>query len=160
MVLAAVLSGCATDGLNFRTDDRVRITFPEDEAVVREPVEITWTVDDFEVTGPSPSSSPDEGYFGVFLDRFPQPPGKPISWLVKDDVPCQKSPVCPNKEYYAARGIFTTTDTSFTLPILPRPSESEAAEIHHINIALLDGTGRRIGESIWIVDFELERDDV
>ncbi len=151
---------CSFQGLNFRADHRVEITSPEDEAVVREPVQIDWTVEGFNVTGPSPAASPDAGYFGVFLDRFPQPAGRPISWLVKDDIPCQRSPVCPNKEYYAARGIFTTTETNFTLPILPRPPDSERAEIHHINIALLDGTGRRIGESVWIVDFELEREDV
>lgn len=159
VVLAALLSGCSAHGLAFREDKRLVITAPEDEAVVTESATITWTMDDFEVTGETGETSPDEGYFGVFLNRFPPPPGVTLDWFLRDDLPCQKSPVCPNKKYYAARGIFTTTDTSFTLPILPRPTDSERAEIHHITIVLLDGSGRRIGESAWSVDFELDRED-
>ncbi|MCA1704977.1 MAG: hypothetical protein LC808_17630, partial [Actinobacteria bacterium] len=125
---------------------------------VTAPVEVTWTVEDFDVTGPTTDASPDAGYFGVLLDRVPQPPGEPFSWFVRGDEPCLRSPRCPSLKYYAGRGIFTTEDTTFTLPTLPRPPEGDKTETHHVNIILLDGQGRRIGESVWIVDFELDRE--
>lgn len=158
-VAALAVTACSTEGLNFRADERVQIISPEDEAVVREPVTIDWEVRDFEVTGPDGSSSDDRGYFLVMLDRFPQPPGEPLTWFAKDDLQCRQSPRCPSRKWYAERGVFTTTETSFELPVLPRPPDTERAEIHQINIALLDGTGRRIGEGVWIVDLELERRD-
>ncbi|MCA1702312.1 MAG: hypothetical protein LC808_03175 [Actinobacteria bacterium] len=158
--LLVALPGCSVNGLTLRQDDRVEITSPADDAVVREPVEVTWTVEGFEVTGPTEAASPESGYFGVLLDRFPPPPGQTLSWLVEGDESCKRNPRCPNREYFEDRGIFTTTDTSFTLPVLPGLHDSQHAEIHHVNIVLLDGAGRRIGESMWTVDFEIEREDV
>ncbi|MCA1709111.1 MAG: hypothetical protein LC808_39860, partial [Actinobacteria bacterium] len=95
-ILMVAGTGCSFQGLNFRADDRIEITFPEDESVVTAPVEVTWTVEDFDVTGPTTDASPGAGYFGVLLDRFPQPPGEPISWFVRGDQPCLQSPRCPS----------------------------------------------------------------
>ncbi len=160
VILVPFIAGCSADGLSFRQDHSVEITSPEEEGSVTEPATVTWTVEGFEVTGPSDSVSADAGYFGVYLNRTPQPPGELLDWFVRDDKSCNADPTCPDKGYYRALGIFTRTDTSWTMPPLPPPPDGDQAEFHEVTIALLDGSGRRIGESQWRVRFELERENI
>lgn len=152
-VLAALLAGCAVSGLAFRVDDRVEITHPEDRASVTLPVTITWTVDGFDVAGP------DAGRFGVFVDRAPQPPGEGLDWFARDDDSCRPEDGCPDAEYFRQRQIHATSDTSFVIDALPPPSTSRGPERHEVTIVLLDGDDRRIGESAFHVEFEVDRED-
>ena len=158
-VVAALAPGCAVDGLAFRVDDRLDVVSPRDREVVSLPVRIEWEITDFEVTGPTPSSEPESGFFGVFVDRAPQPPGQTIEWFAKDDPACRPADDCPNKEYFAARGVYTTSKTRFVLRTLPPPPSDQAKrrELHEVTIVLLDGTGRRIGESAFTSEFEVKR---
>lgn len=162
LLLGAVASSaCAAEGLAFRTDTRVEITAPEDRAEVTLPLTMSWTVRDFKIVKPGQEvgQTQDVGYFGVFVDAAPQPPGEPVSWVARDDTGCRPADGCPDKEYLAVRGIYETTKTSMTLDQLPQPvGEPTTRERHTITIVLLDPAGRRIGESAFSVDFSVDRE--
>lgn len=153
------LGGCAFSGLSFRVDERLAFTAPSDREIVTLPVTVEWEVSDFEVTGPDGSTEPTDGYFGVFLDRAPQPPGETVKWFAKDDESCRPADGCPDAEYLSARGVFTTRKTQFVIRTLPPPPTAlaERREFHEVTVVLLDGSGRRIGESAFSVQFEVDR---
>lgn len=155
----ALLSGCAAEGLAFKVDDRLNIVSPADREVVSLPLKIDWEISDFKVTGPDGSQDPESGYFGVFVDRAPQPPGETVKWFAKDDRSCHPEDGCPSKAYLADRGVHTARKTQFVLKTLPPPSDDQAKrrELHEVTIVLLDGSGRRIGESAFTTEFEVQR---
>ena len=146
-------------GLNFADDERVTIVAPGDRAEVRLPVTVTWTVRDFQVTGPDGSSRRDAGYFGVYIDRAPQPPERKQDWLVKDDRRCAQTPGCPDEAFLAQRDVHATKQTSFVIDRLPSPTGNAARrrEFHEVTIVLLNGRGERIGESAFVRQFEVDR---
>ncbi len=155
------LSGCATEGLAFRVDDRLEIVAPPDESTVRLPVTVDWEIEDFDVVEPGAavSTGRDSGYFAVFVDRAPQPPGEPLSWVARDDGSCREQDGCPDPTYLAAAGIYATKETEIVLEQLPPPpSETARSERHAVTVILLDAGGKRIGESAFQVDFTLDRD--
>jgi hypothetical protein len=158
-VLAASVSACALNGLAFKIDDRVRIVSPGEREAVPLPVTIDWEVSDFTVTGRDGSQEPAAGFFGVFVDRAPQPPGQPIEWFARDDETCRPADNCPNRRYLADRGVYTTEETEFVVENLPPPPEelADRRELHEVTIVLLDGSGRRIGESAFKAEFEVTR---
>ena len=170
MCLAAVsmlaLTGCLPQGLAFRVDDRLEILRPADQATVPLPVTVEWSIEDFEVVEPgSRSASGDDGaaenagYFAVFLDTAPPPPGKPLSWVARNDNACRPQEGCPDPAYLAARGIYATTDTRIVFEQFPvPPADSKRAERHSVTVILLDPAGERIGESAYQVDFTVDRD--
>ena len=159
-VLAALLlPACGVTGLSFRQDERVTIVSPEDRATVRLPFTVDWEVTEFEVTGETGSTDPDRGYFGVVIDRDPQPPGEPLAWFVRDDIQCRPEVGCPDEDYLASRRVYSTTATEFTVDVLPDTERLEdRREFHEFVVILLDGTGRRIGEGAWAVEFEVVRE--
>jgi hypothetical protein len=158
--LCLLLSGCLSQGLAFRVDDRLTITAPADRAEVTLPVTVRWDIRDFEVVEPGGSAAQagkDAGYFAVFVDGTPQPPGKPLSHLARDDRSCRPSEGCPDAEYLAARNVYTTSARQITFEQLPRPSNEKTKERHAVTIVLLDPAGKRIGESAFEVTFTLDR---
>ena len=155
----SLVSACAPQGLAFRVDDRLTITSPKDRAVVSLPLTVEWTIRDFTIVEPGqPPQGDQSGYFGVFVDQAPQPPGKKLSWVARKDRTCRPADGCPDAEYLAARHIFSTTDTHITFEQLPRPAESNKhKERHTITVILLDPDGRRIGESAFELDVTVDR---
>jgi hypothetical protein len=163
VTLLVLFTACGTNGLSFVTDERVKIVAPVDRSQVQLPVTVRWTVRDFSLTGPAPSTSPNAGYFGVFVDRAPQPPGETFADLAKNDATCKVTPGCPNTGYFESLGAYTTMSTSFTIRDLPeirREEERDLRDFHEVNVVLLNGRGERIGESAFTVQFELKRDTV
>lgn len=159
--LCTVLSGCVPDGLAFRTDTRLTIIEPEDRETVSLPVTIDWDIRDFDIVEPGADvegEPGDEGYFAVFVDTTPMPPGKPLRWIARDDTSCREDDGCPDEEYLAGRGIYTTTETELTLEQLPRTGDDDRRERHRATIVLLDATGTRIGESAFEVAFDIDRE--
>lgn len=130
LVLTTFATACAPEGQLFRVDERVSITAPEDRSEVTLPLTITWEVDGFEIRGPGAPASADAGYFAVFLDRSPVPPGERV---------------------VEARDVFTTTRTSLLIEELPGDEEEQ----HTATIVLVDTAGTRIGESAWGVAFDV-----
>lgn len=159
LLLTGALAGCVPQGLAFRTDERLTIIQPEDRSEVSLPVTIDWDIRDFAIVEPEQGEpQPDSGYFAVFVDRSPMPPGKPLAWVARKDNSCQAADGCPDEEYLNARGIYTTTETELTLEQLPRTTDDEdRRERHRATIVLLDASGTRIGESAFEVAFDLDR---
>ena len=161
VALLFLATACGVNGLSFKNDERVDIVAPKDRAEVQFPVAIRWTVKDFSVTGPNERSDPNSGYFGVFVDREPQPPGETFRYLSRNDATCKITPGCPSTGYFESLGAYVTTKTSFVITSLPerRPeSERRFRDFHEVNVVLLDGRGERIGESAFRVEFQLRRE--
>lgn len=156
--LALLASSCATSGLAFVQDERLEIISPRSHAKVTLPVTVRWSIKDFRITGEDGRSDPHAGYFGVFVDRVPIPPGKTLAWIARDDGRCRAIPGCPDEVYFADRETYTTEQTSFTFERLPDQDAYQGHELHEVSIVLLDGTGRRIGESAWYVTLRYDRD--
>jgi hypothetical protein len=155
--VALLATGCIAHGLAFVQDKRVDVVAPESHSTVRLPVTIRWTVHGFRLTGHDGRSNADAGYFGVFVDRAPVPPGKPLSSVAHGDRICLATPGCPDRQYLADHDTYAVTGTSFTLHQLPDLSSYHGHELHEVTIVLLDGSGLRIGEQAWYVDFRYER---
>lgn len=159
LAVSLLLSACVPEGLAFVKDERLRIVSPENHATVDTPVTISWDVHDFVITGETGEANDDAGYFGLFVDSTPVPPGKSLAWLAHDDRHCLSTKGCPDRTYLADRGAYSMADTSFTLRNLPDLDAYGGHESHEVTVVLLDGTGRRIGESAWYVDFYYDRED-
>lgn len=157
--LSLLLSGCVSQDLAFRVDKRLTIDAPEARSEVTLPVTVRWHVRDFHVVEPGAAASGDgrSGYFAVFVDSAPQPPGRPLAWLARKDHTCRAVDGCPDAQYLAARDIYSTSDTQITFQQLPRPSDEHRKERHSVTIVLLDPQGRRIGESAFHVEFTVKR---
>lgn len=158
-LVATLASGCALHGLSFKVDERLAIISPEDREAVTLPVTIDWEISDFNITGPDGGADAQSGYFGVYVDRAPQPPGQPMEWFAKDDETCRPDDGCPDEQYLADRGVHSTQETQFVIENLPPPPTDQAdrREFHEVTVVLLDGSGRRIGESAFTVQFEVDR---
>ena len=153
------MSGCGVHGLSFVQDNRLSILQPEDRAAVHLPMKVRWSIEDFHVTGPTRNAVQGAGYFGVFVDRAPQAPGKSVASLAAGDAACKVNPDCPNKSYFASRGIYTTAKTHVTIDFLPDRTEDDSRDFHEVTVVLLNGKGERIGESAFGVEFEVARKD-
>jgi hypothetical protein len=148
VLLALLSSGCALRGIAFRQDDRLSFVSPGDRDEVTLPVTITWEVEDFDV--------PEDGSFAVFVDRAPQPPGKTLEWLARNDETCRSADGCPGEEWFAQHDVFRTTDTEHTIDRLPARAD-DRREMHEITVVLLDPDGRRVGETGWTLELQVER---
>jgi len=161
-MLAILATGCSTSGLQFREDDRVRINAPSYREKVELPLTIEWEVHGFEVSGPTGQPRDDAGYFAVLFDAEPPPPGESLAYFARDDTSCRPEAGCPDEDYLAARGVYITTQTEFHVERLaPTPGINVSRgepDRHDVTIILLDGQGRRIGESVWTQPFEVVRE--
>jgi hypothetical protein len=158
----ASVPGCTTRGAFF-TDERLDIVSPADRSTVVLPLVVRWTVDDFEVTGPDGADRDDAGYFALFLDRGPMPPGEGLGSLVDDDddTSCVPGASCPDRAFLADRNVFTTKSTSFRFDTMADRSEGArrgAGDRHEVTIVLLSGSDERIGESAFSVSFTIDRE--
>ncbi len=101
----------------------------------------------------------DAGYFAVFVNRAPIPPGKPLRWIARKDESCRPAEGCPDLEYLNSRGVYSTTETRIVLEHVPRIAEDEKeTDWHTVTIVFLDPSGRRLGESAFEVSFHLSRE--
>lgn len=151
LVVALVLStsACSVRGVAFRQDDRLSFVTPDDRAEITLPLTVQWEVEDFEVGDGA-------GSFAVFVDRAPQPPGKTLEWLARDDDTCRAQDGCPDEEWFAQHDVFRTTDRELTIEQLPARSD-DRRELHEVTVVLLDEDGRRVGETGWTLEFQVAR---
>lgn len=167
LVVPGVLAcaGCVDlDEMQFVKDDRLHFTAPEDYALVELPLDVTWTMEDFEVV-PRPTRSArattsdrgsDAGYFAVFVDRAPIRPGGTLADVVEGDPSCDGNPGCLDRSYLEAEGVYTTRKPSLTLDLVKPLTSRERIQLHQVTVVLLDSEGRRIGEHAWFRQFKLE----
>lgn len=159
MLLLMLPGACRFNDLAFRQDDRLTFVSPSERAKVALPVTVDWEIDDFDLAGSGEQARATErsGYFAVFVDRPPQPPGEPLDWFARDDEQCQRNPACPHDGYFEDRGIYTTQETEFTIEALARSRDDKRREMHEVTVVLMDADSRRIGESAWRIKFEIDR---
>lgn len=157
VALAAALAGCGVGDLQFRNDDRLSFSSPGDRQRVTLPVTVSWSMEDFQAVGLDGSSSEGKGVYAVFVDRAPMPVGKDVTWLARDDRSCLRDPRCPNPTYLSEQGVYLTTTPQVVVDRLPDAGDGVGDEQHYVNVVLLDGTGKRIGESAWYRPFTTRR---
>jgi hypothetical protein len=160
LALSVVLTtgGCDVAAMQFGNDHRVTVLEPKMRSTVTTPLTIRWTYKDFELTGPDGSSDPRKGYFGVFVDRAPVPAGKTFAYVAHNDKSCRPQSGCPDAAYLADAHVYATERPEITLETLPfQPGVRDGLEYHTITVVLMDGSGRRIGESAWYVDVRFRR---
>lgn len=155
--VAVAVGGCAVSNLQFVTDSRVKVVAPKQQALVRMPVTIRWTVRDFHVAAPGSGQRSNAGYFAIFVDRAPIRPGQTMRAVVSTDRSCLSTPGCPSPSFLAGLGIYTTTKTSLTLRSVSPLNGYQRVQLHEAVIVLMSPDGRRIGESAWYVDFRVRQ---
>lgn len=146
----AGLAACGTSDLAFSKDESVKVVSPSNRSTVRLPVQIRWrTPGLFKQTGDGP-------YFAVFVDRAPVQPGQSLRAVADDS--CNRTPGCPDASYLRDRYVYVTKDRSVTLDAVPKKSGQRvgADDSHDATIILVDGNGRRIGESAYNVQFTVK----
>jgi len=156
LIMILTCSACVPAGLAFRADKRLTITTPKDEAEITLPVTIRWRMKDFDVVEPGTEVRKDAGYFAVFVDKAPLSPGENVRSVGAGDTSCDRAAGCPDAKYLADRDIYITTDTQLVLTELPERT-GKGRQRHKATIVLLDGSGSRIGESAFKVDFEVRQ---
>lgn len=144
-LVAALTPGCGIHGLSFVQDRRIDIVSPPDRATLALPIEVRWTARDF------------NGTYAVFIDRSPQPPGKPVQWLVRNEQGCRVQDGCPDEAFLAERDIHTTSATTFTVQRIRDVANAHSNPLHEVTVVLLDSKGDRIGESAFRVQFRVKR---
>jgi hypothetical protein len=152
-----LLAGCTLSDLQFHNDKRLQFLAPKARALVTTPLTIRWSMRDFQAGGVTGSAADGQGAFVLFLDRAPMRAGKDLKWLARQDASCKRDPRCPDSKYLADRGIYVTTTPSVTLASIPAEADGVGNEQHFVNVVLVDGTGRRIGESAWYLPFQTAR---
>jgi hypothetical protein len=141
-------SGCALNGLAFAQDERVHIQSPASEATVDLPFDVRWTAEHF------------DGKFLVLFDRSPMRPGQTLLSLVPHNDPCRSRPRCPDAQWLADHSLFLTADTHVHVDDLAEErTNKRAKDRHQLTIVLLDRQGRRVGESAFIREFTVARED-
>lgn len=158
IVLALAVASGACSGLDFRQDTRLTFTNPDPFTTVELPLEVAWTMEDFEVLAAADGTRRrDRGRFLVIVDGPALPPGEALDWYARDDESCQKAEDCPDQDYLRARGVHLTSDTSLTIERLPDLRAGGSRDSHSVTVVLLDGQDRRAGESAFYVDFAVAR---
>lgn len=154
LVITLLVAGCDVSRMMFVQDHRVAITAPADRDTVTLPFTLRWQTHGFAVTGRDGQRASNSGYFAIFVDRAPMPPGQTLEWLATQSDSCG-SEACGSVDRLS--DVYTTSDMSLELRQLPAVNKTDTTERHEAVVILLDGTGTRIGESGFYVRFDFER---
>lgn len=95
----------------------------------------------------------------MFVDVTPQPPGEGLEYFFQKDPSCRSAISCLTPTYLGQRGVFQTSETNFKIEIIAKRFEvpKDQQDWHEVTVVLLDGSGRRIGESGDWVTLKLKR---
>lgn len=154
---AVSTTGCQFADYQFRVDDRMTIVEPPAQSTVDPPFKITWEMEDFDAAGLDGDTSGDSGVYAVFVDRPPVKAGQSLRSLFDDDPACASNASCPDAARLAQENIYVTTKEGVRVKFLPLVGAG-GPDLHTITIVLLDGSGRRVGESSWYRTFTTEGD--
>lgn len=156
-VASLVSTACSPlQDLRFAQDDRLRIEAPEDLAELHLPVVLRWTMTGFTPRPPGSEPEKDSGYFAVFVDRYPMAPGKSLGDALPPGA-CDGSVTClPPEDLAGLYNIYVTDGSEVTLRSVP--SVAGGLDTHYAVIVLVDGSGRRLGDSFWTVSFLVHED--
>lgn len=158
-ILVTSSAGCATSlhGLEFHNDNRMKITYPHENELVKTPFTLQWTMRDFTVAGPGHGPVEDHtGYFAVFVDRSPVKPGQTLAAIFKNTPSCQQSASCLTKPFLAQQQVYVTTADHVRLQsVADLLSNKQSTQFHTATVILLNTAGERISESAWSVEFRM-----
>lgn len=148
VALAVLAAACSLDGLSFRRDDRFSWVDPGDGDDVTLPFTLEWEMEDF------------DGFFGVFFDQTPMRPNVDLLSLVPDGDPCRRQPVCPDLDWLTDHEVFVTAQTSLEVTELTdRSGRGSERDPHEVTIVLLDETGTRTSETVFVRTFIVDRSE-
>ncbi len=149
--VAAWLSGCAIQGLQFRTDDRLEIVAPRDRTLVSLPTTIAWRI---------PRGVEGWSRYAVFLDTSPMPFGKNLRYLARYDKACQRQVTCPDTAWLEDRGVYVTSTDSVRIETLKdlRRDRGDARDEHEAVVVPISPDGDRIGEYAYYIQFYVSRE--
>jgi hypothetical protein len=132
-------SACRASGLAWREDRRLRIDAPGKNAVVTLPLEVRWHVRDL------PKSLQGRPYsYALFLDRFPQAPGKTLQQFDAGSKNLTQSRV----------GIIEARESRHVFTTIP-PHDARQRDKHELTVILVDENGRRVGETAGFLTFRV-----
>lgn len=152
----ALTAGCSgLSDLRLTQDDRLTLTRPASQQEVTLPFTVSWTVRDFDVVPAGTPPRPDSGYFAVFVDTLPMPPGDSLRDFAGPRA-CGADPKCPTAELLASYNVYVTDQLSVEIPRVG--TGLMGTEGHQLIVVLLDGSGRRLGDSFWQSTFHLAGD--
>lgn len=141
LLLAALLAGCRTSGLEFG-QYQLRILTPGESSSVTLPLRITWTAGGLYRPGDS---------YAVFVDTQPIGPGRSVTDLLPDA--CKVMPNCSRETYYAQANVWLTQKPSLVIRYLPESSVAgRGREYHKITIVILNPAQVRTGEDFTTLD--------
>lgn len=148
VVALLAASGCGIGDLKFREDRRIEIESPADRAEVQLPIVVEWKAQRSRIGGTDSGPADPGRHFGVFVNVVPQPPGKGLEYFFRKDPTCRPAKSCVTAEYLARVGVFETTETTFTIENIGQRSgvPKDQQDWHEVTVAMLDASGRRIGE--------------
>jgi hypothetical protein len=159
LVIVGAPDNFALRGLTLTKDERVHITSPHSGALVEMPLTIRWRHD----AGVLPRG----GAFAVFVDRPPVRPGRGLRALIDDRCTDRISTPCPPDvragkrgamtAYLADLGIHLTTRSPLVLGQLPEAAGKR--NVHEVSIVVVDSAWRRLGESVYFVEFAVQGTD-
>jgi hypothetical protein len=153
LLLLIAVSGCSTKGFVFRTDASIRVAAPAGRARVVLPVTVAWT-DDRRL-------GPDERY-GVFIDRTPMRPGRPVVSMIDEfkgaeKTTCRTTPGCPDPQVLLDRGIVLTGERTLKIEFLgDKRANGRGDDPHEVTIVRMRGD-ERVGEAAFRVSFFVKR---
>lgn len=127
-VVAFLVCSCDFSGYQFVQDNRLRFVEPAENASVRLPLTIQWTMG-----GGLPSGD----RYAVFIDESPVAPGHALLTGDPDEI--------------------TTSRSHCVIDVLGN-EENGAAQEHQITVVLVSRTLKRQGESEWILMFKVPSD--
>jgi hypothetical protein len=161
-LLVPLASGCGVahiSEISFRIDKRLHFIAPKDRAKVKQPVTISWRMDNFTIWHPGDDpNQPNSGYFAIFVDRTPIKPGQTMKAVAAGDRFCQRTAGCPSISYLNNRDVFVTSNTSYSFPVIPpQANDKESVQLHTFIIVLMSPSGHRMKESAWELDLRIPK---
>lgn len=103
------------------------------------------------------ASSPPHRW-AVFFDASPMRPGQTLRSLVPLGDPCLADAGCPDEKWLADRNVYVSSATRLTVQQLPDfRGENRSRDQHEVSIVRLDERGARVGESVFVREFEIHR---
>ncbi|MEA3020525.1 MAG: hypothetical protein QOI47_2049 [Actinomycetota bacterium] len=146
LLLAALVGGCAYNGLQFVRDDRLQIVGPRENERVRIPFTVDWKLKGY------------TGRVGVFFDRAPMATKKGLLSLVGRNDPCRRRSDCPDTTWLSQHGVYVVDRAPLRVDFLEDLRASHnVADRHTMSIVLLDGANRRVGEATFVREFIVDR---
>ncbi|MEY2566699.1 MAG: hypothetical protein QOE35_1228 [Actinomycetota bacterium] len=150
--MAALLTGCRSEGMALRDAKTISVVRPGEMDRVALPVRLQWRANGIR---PNPDLRGAGPFFAIFVDRPPVAAGTGLRKLLDED--CRTRPGCPDQAWLADHNVYVTGKPEVTLSRIKAVTGSRvgADNSHRATIVLIDGDGVRVDESAASVEFQV-----